>query len=139
MCVHRHIWNSSNSFPANFRCTLPQELSRPSVATQYMQVCTVHTRLSVKVLDIGYLCIQPRAWIRVPRTTTVPICGPPVGMRASRTLREAHRQAGVPGWRRVSDRSTPWAGQSSRQHIARTHLGYRRPWVAVSLYTNTLT
>ena len=28
------------------------------------------------VLDIGYLCIQPRAWIRVPRTTTVPILGP---------------------------------------------------------------
>ena len=28
------------------------------------------------LLDIGYLCIQPRAWIRVPRTTTVPILGP---------------------------------------------------------------
>ena len=62
------------------------------------------------VLDIGYLCIQPRAWMRVPRTTTVPIYGPPVGTRASRTIREAHRLAGVPGWRRVSDRSTPWAG-----------------------------
>ena len=37
------------------------------------------------MLDIGYLCLQPRAWKLVPRTTMVPNYGPPVGIRAGRT------------------------------------------------------
>ena len=96
----------------------------------------------VVLLDIGYLCLQPRAWKLVPRTTMVPDYGPLVGIYAGPDTREIHGRAGAPGRRGAGLAKDPLRGPivpASKTHTCIWGFDGRGSRLTLHQHTNLMT